>query len=282
MSIATVTNRPLGRLGKMHPCSTRSATVALLLLTGCFSTTQVTLPTSVKRLPVGPGAFPHATLSQLLAEHVDERGRVDYRGLRDNRRELERYLVAIAETSPHKAPAIFPSREHSLAYWLNAYNAYVLYAITERPNLRSVHDSETDFFYWQRHVFGGEELSLYHLENDVIRAEFADPRIHFALNCASAGCPALPREAFVPARLEEQLARETRKFCADATNVRHRGTAIQMSQIFEWFAEDFAKDGGPIEFCRKWGRDLPADAAVTSYIPYDWALNVQPGRELVP
>lgn len=258
------------------------ASLVLLACTGCLSTTQIILPMSVKRLPVGPGAFPHATLSKLLATHVDEQGRVDYRGLRQNRRELERYLVAIAETSPHRAPSMFPSREDALAYWLNGYNAYVLYAITARPGLRSVGDVKTDFFYLQRHPFGDEELSLYHVEKDVIRGEFADPRIHFALNCASAGCPKLPREAFVPARLEEQLARETRKFCADVQNVRRNGTAVEMSQIFEWYAEDFAKDGGPLEFCRKWGReDLPAGAAVT-FIPYDWALNAQPGRALAP
>ena len=227
-----------------------------------------------------PGPFPHGAFDAVLSRFVDGEGRVDYRGLASNRAELERYMVALAQTSPSSAPEAFATREAQLAYWINAYNASVLYAVTERPGLTSVHSVRFTFFGFTRYVYGGESMSLHALENELIRPTFEEPRIHFALNCASAGCPKLPSEAFVPERLEAQLARETRAFCADPDKVRVSDGDVQMSQIFQWYAEDFVDAGGAIDFCRRWGRDdLPAGGKLR-YIPYDWSLNAAPGRRL--
>lgn len=225
-----------------------------------------------------PRPFPHDALDAVLRRFVDAQGRVDYGGLTNDRTELERYMVALGATSPHKAPAAFASDADRLAYWINAYNAIVLYAVTERPALTSVHDEKYDFFGLTRYLVGGEAISLYTLENEIVRRQFEDPRIHVALNCASVGCPRLPREAFVPDRLEAQLAREARAFCADPDKVRLRNDTVKMSQIFQWYAADFEVVGGPVAFCRKWGReDLPVDAHV-EFLPYDWSLNAQPGQ----
>jgi hypothetical protein len=246
---------------------------------GCASTTRLPQPTG-EPLPIAPGKFPHDAFDRVLSKHVDESGRVDYKSLRADRNELERYIVALSKTSPRQDPGMFPTREHKLAYWINAYNASVLYAVTERPQMKSVDDEKISFFGLTKYRLGNEAVSLYALENDIVRKEFNEPRIHFALNCASGGCPELPNEAFMPDRLEEQLAREARAFCADEKKVRVRDDKVDVSQIFDWYADDFKAGGGPIAFCRAWGRDdLPENAKV-EFIPYDWSLNAQPGRAL--
>jgi hypothetical protein len=249
-----------------------------LLLGGCFSTVAVNAPQGEK-LEVTKSGFPHDVFDRVVKKVVNDRGRVDYKTLATDRLELQRYLVAISEVSPHSNPELFPTPEEQLTYWINAYNAYVMYAVTERPNMKSVNDDATSFFYFTKYKFGNEVFSLYALENDVVRKEFSEPRIHFALNCASAGCPDLPPEAFVPDRLESQLAREAREFCNSPDRVRVNGDTVEMSQIFEWYGDDFAAHGGPIEFCRKWGAALPEKADI-DFIPYDWTLNAQTGRAL--
>jgi hypothetical protein len=255
--------------------------LALFLLSGCFSTVAVNVP-DAERLSVSPGRFPHEVFDAVLKRVVNDRGRVDYKALAADRTDLERYLALVGELSPRTHPELFPTEADRLAYWINAYNAYVLYAVTERPTMRSVNDDSTGFFYFTKYRFGSEEISLYDLENEIVRKEFSEPRVHFALNCAAAGSPDLPPEAFTPERLEDQLARETREICANPDKVRVTEDEVEISQIFEWYADDFDAAGGPLELCRQWGRsDLPpAEEADVSIIPFDWSLNAQAGRAL--
>ncbi len=251
----------------------------LFSLTGCFSTVQVPVPVGAPLEVRGPGGFPHEHFTELLASVVDG-GLVDYRGLADAREPLARYLELLGRISPRSNPELFLTEADRLAYWLNAYNAFVLYGVTERPQMRSVDDEKYRFFYFTRYQLGGSPISLYHLENSIIREEFAEPRIHFALNCASAGCPKLPAEAFVPETLDAQLERETRLFCAREDGVRLAGTEVEVSQIFEWYAKDFEPVGGPIGLCQAHGReDLPPSAPIR-FLRWDWTLNHQPGRAL--
>lgn len=270
--------------------------LSLVLAGGCFSTVQVKAPEGEK-LAVSAGNFPHETFNGVLAKHVDDKGKVDYKALKADRGDLERYLVAISESSPDNKPELFPTKDHELAYWINAYNAYVLYAVTERPQMKSVEDDLKNFFYFTEYVLGGKKISLYNIENEIVRKRYKEPRIHFALNCASWSCPELPPEAFMPDKLEEQLAREAKEFCAHPEKVflgpgviktpritsapdNAPDNLVRLSQIFEWYADDFVADGGPVAFCKKWGRDdLPAGGP-TEFIQYDWTLNAQPGRAL--
>lgn len=256
-----------------RPLAVSSLLVACLL-PACFATAR--LP-EVRGAALGVperGAFPHDALDAVLKAHVDDQGRVDYRALREDRDALVRYLDVVARVSPRSDPELFPAEADALAYWINAYNAYVLFAVTERPDMASVDENKEDFFYFTEYRLGGESLSLYAIENDVVRETFDEPRIHFALNCASGGCPELPAEAFTPAQLDAQLTRESRDFCADPEKVRVEGGVMKISQIFEWYAEDFETTGGPVVFCRSQGAELPEDAPI-EYIPYDWSLNAQ-------
>jgi hypothetical protein len=250
------------------------------VLTGCFSNVAVREPKG-EALPISKGHFPHEALDGVLQKFVNDQGRVDYKALKADRNDLERYLIALTKTSPHQEPDAFPTVNDKLAYWINAYNAYVLYAVIERPEMHSVNDDAKTFFYFTQYRLGNENWSLYKLENNVVRKEFKEPRVHFALNCASGGCPELPNEAFTPDKLEDQLSQEATKFCASDKKVRIKDPkTVEFSQIFEWYGDDFAESGGPIAFCKKWGRtDLPDGAQVT-FIPYDWSLNAQPGKAL--
>ena len=251
-----------------------------------------------------PGAFPHVALDAVLASRVDAHGRVDYAGLVREPEPLETYLAQVAATSPDSDPERFPDDAHRLAYWVNAYNAWVLKLVKDHYPVASVTDVPTPpglffvpgkvrFFLFQRVPVGGAPTSLYGLENGIVRRRFADPRVHFALNCASLGCPRLPAHAFHPETLDAELEAEARRFVADSRNVRIDDAArtIWLSALFDWYEDDFTHwvssvSGGSehslVEAVARWsepGRAETLRARVAShrvaFLPYDWALNDQ-------
>jgi hypothetical protein len=227
--------------------------------------------------------FPHEILGRVLERYVSN-GLVDYAALANHRGDLDLYIAHIERFSPDKTPALFPSDEDKLAYYLNAYNALVLFNVLENPTLTSLADAKFDFFYRTTFVIGEETFNLYELENDIVRVRFPDPRIHFALNCASLGCPKLPGEPFVPGRLEEQLTRETTLFLSDPKNLRVEGDTLHLSQIFEFYPEDFTNAASAkgvtgtenellIAYINQNRTEkLPLNTKI-SYIPYDWTIN---------
>ena len=199
--------------------------------------------------------FSHAALEELLKRFVTPDGRVRYQEWHDDPdalKQLDLYLGAVARYGPNNAPDRFPEQSHRLAYWMNAYNACVIRGVLEHWPLDSVRDVRAPlepkagfgFFYRLRFVLGGETMSLYTLEHSVIRGRFTDPRIHFVLNCASDGCPRLRPELPTGDALEAHLAETTRDFLADPNQVRidHAARRVALSQIFEWYQEDFILD----------------------------------------
>ena len=244
---------------------------ALALLAACSDTITVTGDSSrwaaLER-------FPYDDWAAVLAARVDDKGRVDYEGLRADRAGLDQFVAMLADVGPTRTPDLFPTEPDRLAYWINAYNACTLHQVLERWPIESVGDSKTKFFYWTRYVVDGEARSLYAIENDIVRKQFDEPRIHFALNCASVGCPRLPNEPFLPRTLEAQLARETKRFLAEPRNVELKGDTLTLSKIFEWYADDFAPDA------RAWVAERrPAlgsgPGTKVEFRAYDWALNKQ-------
>jgi hypothetical protein len=200
-------------------------------------------------LTLAPGvtwaAFSHDDWTAVIERRVDGEGRVDYAGLAGDREALDRYLAALAATSPDSAPEHFPDRDHELAYWLNAYNALVVAAVLERgvetPSVWGDGLFGIGFFTVERGPLGGRQISLKRLEDDIVRARYRDPRMHAALNCASLGCPRLPRRAFEGDTLQRELDAAMREFVADPRHVRVDLDArtVWLSKIFDWFAKDF-------------------------------------------
>ncbi len=273
---------------------------AAWVLVGCATVPPETGSTP----PVAGPVFSHADLDELLAMYVDDRGRVDYEGLRRDRTRLDRVLVANAETSPDSHPERFPTPDHVLAYWLNAYNAAAIGFVIDAYPIASVREVRPLWglrvpagagFFLKRAALGGRTASLYGLENVVIRRRFPDPRIHFALNCASIGCPRLPRTAFDGARLEQQLRDETRRFLAERRNleVDLDAQVVTLSSIFSWYEQDFVDHAiakhpshAPtlLGYVEATLAELGSPGAETlarcrdcrvAFRPYDWGLNDQ-------
>jgi hypothetical protein len=264
-----------------------------LLATGCRSVPVPIAPDS----PVSPTAAV-ASFDEFLGRYVDGQGRVDYAAAHEDRSDLDRYLAAIAASSPDSDPNTFATDDERLAYWINAYNAWVIAMVLEAWPIDSVLDvdnplgwidARAGFFLLQRVTVGGERMSLLSLENDIIRKRFDEPRVHFALNCASKGCPRLPREAFSPVRLSEQLEREAQRFLYEDRNacVDDDARLVRLSSIFDWYEADFTgwmernRPGAPatlVGYLRDQAGDRVSscDDCEVEFFEYDWALNVAP------
>lgn len=236
------------------------------------------------------GAFPHGLLDAALKRHVNSEGRVDYAGVRADE-DLQRYVATLASVSPASHPQLFPSEAHELAYYCNAYNALVLYAVGLHWPLKSVQDVRVasvvelkptqGFFYGQRFVLGGQRVNLYDLENSVIRS-YGDARIHAAINCASESCPALEAEAFTAARLDAQLDAVMKAMVADPRHLRIDAATrtLHASAIFDWYKDDFVADQGSLH--AYWVAFASPDQAAAlqaaagykiAFNPYDWGVN---------
>lgn len=232
--------------------------------------------------------YAHATVEgihdgwdSLLRAHV-KNGLVDYNGFKRQENLLDEYLYQLAEVSLEQL-----ARDEKLALYINAYNAYTIKLILQNFKKgqppRSI--KEIGGFFsspWSIRfaVVGGETLTLDNIEHDIIRKEFDEPRIHFAVNCASRSCPPLQSSAYRDELLEDQLQENTRKFINDANFTRLEGTTLYVSRIFKWFGEDFNDDIPG--FVRthaaeelQQGIQAGGDRLVVRYLDYDWSLNSQ-------
>ncbi|MEO8601814.1 MAG: DUF547 domain-containing protein [bacterium] len=237
-------------------------------------------------VPSSPTTFDWQPWSDLLAEVVSPEGKVDYGRLAERREQLAATGAALGAVSPESQPLAFPSREHQLAYWLNAYNVFTLAAIVEEYPISSVWKTrDGQFFQRRRHLAGGRAISLDDIEHEILRGEFREPRIHFAINCGSNGCPALRPSAYVGDDLAATLRGATEQFLANEWNCRvdHAARRIFISRLFKMYAEDFAgADGttsdyraGVLRFvAQHTGLGLAAiDDYEVVYNTYDWGLN---------
>ena len=224
-------------------------------------------------------------------------GGVDYDAVRAEEDDLRRFVATLGEIGPRVTPERFTTEPERLAYYINAYNALVLFAVVDNWPINTVHDvrgwldprAGFGFFYGLRFPLDGGAVNLYDLENDVIRG-FVDARIHAAINCASKSCPALAPYAFEPAQLDDQLDAVTRDFCSNPPHVwvDDEAEEIRLSAIFEWYQPDFEEHarrlGRPAtivdfilafaapEVAARVERAQRADFEVV-FQPYDWALN---------
>ena len=199
---------------------------------------------SVLELPAGL----HAPFDELLGKYVTD-GRVDYKGFKESEKELDVYLETLGKTDPSSL-----KKNEKLAFLINAYNAFTVKLILEHyPGIKSIKDiSGSRRWADRRWVMGGKKYSLDTIEHEILRKEFKEPRIHFAVNCASRSCPDLLSEAYVASRIGEQLDRAAREFLArpekgfsfKSEPGFFYGTNhyVYLSSIFKWFGEDF-EDG---------------------------------------
>lgn len=220
----------------------------------------------------------HQVFDELLKKHVSKDGKVNYRGFIQEKDKLEKYLKLLSENPPDRSTW---TKNQQLAYWINAYNAFTIKLIMDNYPVKSIQDLNPKLkiplvnTVWHIKFFsiGGKETSLDEIEHQILRKEFDEPRIHFAINCASFSCPPLLNEAYTAEKLELQLDNAARVFINDVKRNKLGKESIQISWIFSWFKGDFTKKTTLIEFLNQYAKN-PIDAnAKISYLKYDWSLN---------
>jgi len=240
----------------------------------------------------------HAAWTALLRKHVlplrgGQASQVRYAGFKADRTALKRYLDSLSAVSEGTFKAF--SKTQQMAFLINAYNAFTIELIlTKYPDITSIKDLGSLFSSpWKpkRIALLGGKVSLDDIEHGMLRerGRFDDPRVHFAVNCASIGCPPLREEAFVAERLDTQLDGQTVRFMSDRTRNRFAAATgrLEVSKIFDWYGEDFKLGHRGIAslagFMTRFAdvlADAPADRervrgqrAEISFLPYDWKLN---------
>ena len=237
---------------------------------------------SCKTIPKGTGANPPSPnlYTQLLQKHVDDSGWVNYKGLINDRNKLEEYLQLLSNNPPGEQW----SRNEQIAYWINAYNAFTLKLIIDHYPLNSIKDIGSSIQIpfvntpWQKKFFsiGGNKMDLDEIEHNILRKRFNEPRIHFALVCASRSCAKLRREAYTGSKLDEQLNEQTRAFMANKNKNKITADNAAISSYFKWFKKDFTKNNGTVrEYINKYAPVKINENASITYLEYDWSLNEQ-------
>jgi hypothetical protein len=229
----------------------------------------------------------HAQWDALLKKHVQvldggKASRVRYAGMAADKPALERYLGELSAVKRVEFDRW--TREQQMAFLINAYNAFTVQKVLTRyPDIKSIWDfgkifgnpfKDEFFFLLER------KGSLDGIEQENLRKKYSDPRVHYALNCASVGCPMLREEAYVGARLERQLEEQAARFLSDRSRNRFAEGRLEVSKIFDWYKEDF--EPRPAYFAR-YARALaddPAGQALIAagkapigFLDYDWSLN---------
>ena len=247
----------------------------------------------------------HKAWSALLNKHVvlvdgGRSSQVQYAGFKQDRARLKGYLDTLAGTTQTEFDAW--SKAQQMAFLINAYNAFTVEKILTRyPDIKSIWDLGKIFgnpFKDRFFTLLGRASTLDQVEHETLRkpGAYDEPRVHFAVNCASIGCPMLREEAYVAARLEAQLEEQARRFLSDRSRNRFHGDSsrLEVSRIFDWFKEDwtsgyrgFENKAAPVRSREQYFAGyaaLLADApdhrkvietrkAELRFLDYDWTLN---------
>jgi hypothetical protein len=217
-----------------------------------------------------------ATWTKVLIQHVDDSGRVDFDSLRQSHADLDLVVAFVAAVDPISRPRQFPDKHSRLAFYINAYNALAMYRVVQAGIPESLGGlKKFTFFRLRTFSVGGKSISLYKLENDVIR-RLGDERMHFALNRMVVSCPRLPRVAFSAAALDGQLDKAARTFIEDTRNVwiDHANREVWLSAIFDFYAADFlAHAPSLIAYVNRYrATQIPADFNVR-FLECHWTVN---------
>ncbi|MBX9600068.1 MAG: DUF547 domain-containing protein [Bryobacteraceae bacterium] len=223
--------------------------------------------------------FDHSAWDRVLRTCVNAAGEVDYARLKSTPADLNEYVRALRESSPRNRPAMFPTRNAELAYWINAYNAFITEGVVRAyptSGVLKIGLIPFRFFTTKDYTAGGRRMSLKFLEDEIIRAKYKEPRIHFAIVCASLSCPKLAPRAYTEENLEQMLEAQTRQFFAERRNLEIAGDRVIVSKLLDWYKGDFP----PIlELLNRYApeprrRALQAIRAPrVEYRGYDWSIN---------
>lgn len=209
----------------------------------------------------------HDTWDELLKQYVDRDGNVDYKAFLKSKTTLEEYLDLLAVNVPEDEDP----KKVKLAYYINLYNAATVKLILDHYPLESIKDISSP---WDQKWIkaADKELSLGEIEHKILR-KMGEPRIHFAINCASYSCPKLASRAYTAENLESQLESAAVDFINDTKRNRINPEKAEISQIFKWFRSDFTEDGSLREYLNRYSQNPVGPDTKLTYIKYDWSLN---------
>ncbi len=246
---------------------TKAMTFKVFVLLACLTG----LAAAAARGPAQPPS--HQLWDRLLGQHVHPDGKVDYAAWQADSTALNAYLAQLRAHPP--APSW--SEAEQLAYWLNAYNAFTVQLVLRHYPLSSIKNVPTgkaaspwDIPFVQ---ISDQYYTLNEIENEVIRPQFQEPRIHFALVCAARSCPILWPEAYAAPRLEAQLDRAARQFVNDPVRNGLTRQPPQFSALFEWYAPDFTRTTTLIGYLDQYATQPLPPHTQLRYLAYDWRLN---------
>jgi hypothetical protein len=202
-----------------------------------------------------------------LKKYVSATGEVDYKSIKANKKELDALTKSFSEVK------VLPSwnKNDQLAFWINAYNVFTIDLITSHHPLKSIQQLDGGKPWDVKRIqIGGKKYSLNNIENDIIRPQFKDARIHFAVNCAAKSCPPLSNSAFLGNTLDVQLDMVTKKFINNTKYQTITSSKLTLSKIFEWYATDF---GDIVTFINKYSSIKVNKNPGIVFKEYDWTLN---------
>ena len=219
----------------------------------------------------------HQAWDKLLKKYVNEAGLVNYKGIQKDKTEFSAYLKTLSDNAPQKSW----SENDQKAYWINAYNAFTIDLILQHYPVKSIKDIGGSIYKintaWDIKFIkiGGDKFDLNNIEHKFLRRKFDDPRIHFAIVCASMSCAKLRREAYTGDKLEGQLDDQGRDFLNDKAKNNIAADKAQLSKYFSWYKGDFTKNGSLTDFINKYSKiKITGNTKITS-LDYNWSLNEQ-------
>ncbi|MEO0405447.1 MAG: DUF547 domain-containing protein [Bacteroidota bacterium] len=208
-------------------------------------------------------------LDKALKAHVTDAGIVNYEGLKNDAsfaKAIELYKSGGEEESWTK--------EEKMAYWINVYNAFTIQLILDNYPIKSITNLGSP---WDKKFIEiqGEKYSLNQIEHEILRGRYKDPRIHFAVNCASYSCPKLHNKAFRAETLEATMEKLTMEFINDSKRNDFSGKKPKVSKLFEWYADDFKNGQSIVQFIDKYYTGTLDSGTKIQFLEYNWSLNNQ-------
>lgn len=243
--------------------------ISLLPLLSCANSSKKGIPEIAYGVetPSIIKSMGHQKWNTLLQKHVSVNGKVDYVGFKKDIKSLKVYLDELSANVPQKSW----TKNAILAYWINAYNAFTVKLILDNYPVKSIKDIKDP---WGKKFFtlGTKAYSLEEIEHQILR-KMNEPRIHFAINCASFSCPKLANQAYTSENLDKQLETAAKTFVNDKTKNMITPEKIEVSKIFDWFSGDFKTNGTLIDFLNTYSNVKINSNAKIRYKDYNWSLN---------
>ncbi|MBL0331543.1 MAG: DUF547 domain-containing protein [Chlorobiota bacterium] len=237
-----------------------------------FTFNFITFFISTSILIAGNGIYDHSAFNKLLSKTVSN-GKIKYSVFKSDTN-FTNYLTSLEKAKPEDL-----SKNEQLAFWINAYNACVIKNVLDNFGIKKPTDVK-GFFDVKKFKIANKNLTLNEIENDIVRAKFKEPLVHFGLVCGAVSCPPIVNKVYTGKTVMAMLSTNAKNYLASSQNkLDEAKKTIYLSKIFEWYSKDFSDKKGEIEFLKKYGTKGMQDFikvntdVIIDYMEYNWSLN---------